>query len=92
MKVYCVSIEDDDSGCVDWWGKPHHARAHYLEALGEYPDDEINLFEIEVPDDTTKDEITSEVDAAMWDRSYTPIRWRKGRRHSAKPHAAVPTD
>lgn len=90
--IYCVSIEDDSSGAVHWYKARDAANHHYNEALVEFPNDEINLFFIKVANNTTKAAITNAVDGVMWDREYTPLRWRAGNNHSALPHATPPTD
>lgn len=90
--VYCVSIEDDSSGRVDWYHERADAESNYEAAIKDpsWADQEINLFALDV--DGPEDEITYTVDAAMWDRSYTPIRWRAGSAHSAAAHETPPTD
>jgi hypothetical protein len=95
--VYCVAIEDDSSGAVDWYPGRSEAEAEYVAALSDFPDDEINLFALEVDTEVPgasdeRDAITDQVDAAMWDREYEPLRWRKGKNHSAAPHSKPPTD
>jgi hypothetical protein len=90
--VYCVSIEDDSSGAVDWYPLREDAERRYEGAMIEYPDDEINLWSEEVPDDMDDESVTQQADDAMWERDYEPIRWRKGKNHSAKPHDKPPTD
>lgn len=97
--VFAVSVEDDSSGAVDWYYDLPSAEGDYVEALNNaaLAGNEVNLFacdvQVDVPGaDSEEDAITGQVDAIMWDRSYTPMRWRKGKNHSAAPHATPPTD
>jgi hypothetical protein len=91
--VFAVSIEDDSCGLVDWCLLREDAERKYEGALIEFPDDEINLFAVEVEDGLDDEQVTEQADFAMWERTYEPLRWRKSNgTHSAKPHDKPPTD
>lgn len=90
--VWCVTVEDDSSGAVDWWYDREVAEQDYNESLRLFPDDEIAFFELKVPMSLKSDDITHLADLAMWDREYTPIRWRAGKNHSVTPHSVPATD
>jgi hypothetical protein len=86
-KVFAVSVEDDSSGAVDWYPTLPEATTAYESAMGEFPDDEINLWAVEVEDDASNAEITNDVDAEMWEREYTPHPLACEQRHAQGPAA-----
>lgn len=71
--IHAVSIEDMNSGAVDWFREEADAARHYADAVQEFPDQEINRYSFEVGDSTDADSITDEADARMWERDYEPI-------------------
>lgn len=75
--VYCVTVESQSSGAVDWYPTRDEADCAYAENLkefGELPGEELNLFALEVEDDATADDITADADDAMMAREYVPLQ------------------
>lgn len=78
MTVYCLAIENDSTGSVDWYRTQGDAEAAFdaAEKDANFDGDEIQLFSLQVPSAANAQEVTKLADQAMWDKTYVPQRTR----------------
>jgi hypothetical protein len=72
-KVHAVAVETVDAATVDWYFTPESARAAFDATLPVAQDSEVTLFEFEVDDSASYEEIGRRADECMWGRDYEPL-------------------
>ena len=72
--VYVAVSECHDSSGVHWRSDYRAALHQFIALKVTVPESEVNLFELEVPDDALSSEITDLADVAAWERNYTPLK------------------